>query len=255
MSTTREFLIKSGLSASEADLYLVLLREGSKTASELVRLTRAKRPTVYYALKQLKERGLVHASSARGAGRYQAAPPEKILTMLELRRGEVESLMDEAKDRLNEFKKGSASSSEELPAVVFYEGEEAMKQAVMETLYCASRHIDSLAPKDNFFWQVGQAFSSRYVNERVARGITTRNLWEEHLKPDIMSRSYKGRSDVRILPKNLHGRFRTTMFLYDDKVMYISSRGAGYVLVVRSKEHHDLMKMLYDGMWAAAGHE
>jgi hypothetical protein len=119
----------------------------------------------------------------------------------------------------------------------------------METLYAKSRHIDSLAPKDNFFWQVGQTFSKKYISERVARNITTRNLWEQSLKPDIMVQSYKGKSDVRILPPSMHGRYRTTMFLFDDKVMYISSLKSGYVLLVQSKEHHELMSAIYEGLW------
>ena len=131
----------------------------------------------------------------------------------------------------------------------FCEGETAMKKAIMATLYCRSGHIDALTPSDNFFWQVGQSFSAKYIAERVKRSITTRNLWERPLKPEIMTRTYKGLSKIRLMPRVMRGRFRTTVFLYDDSVMYVSSKKSGYVLIVKSKEHFETVMAMYDGIW------
>ena len=248
MKNLHEFLGKFGLSRSEASLYLAMLSHGALLASDLVKITGGKRPTVYYAVRQLLNRGLVHKVATHGAQRFQAEPPEKLLTMLQLKRDELETQIAEVASVLPELERGKVTH-EGLPQVSFYEGESAMKQIVMETLYAKLRHIDSLAPKDNFFWQVGQTFSKKYIAERVARKITTRNLWEQPLKPDIMVQSYKGMSKVRILPESMHGRYRTTMFLFDDKVMYISSLKSGYVLLVQSKEHHELMSAMYNGLW------
>jgi HTH-type transcriptional regulator, sugar sensing transcriptional regulator len=246
----KELLRSLGLSNAEAVLYLSMLEHGALLASELVKVTGGKRPTVYYALRQLLDRGLVHVVASRGVKRFQAEPPEKLITLLSLRRDELQTQIDEVQAALPELEKKAAH--EGVPAVTYYEGEAAMKQVVMETLYCRSGHIDSIAPKDNFFWQVGQTFSQKYINERVARNITTRNLWEQPLKPDILLKSYKGRAQVRILPKTMHGQFRSTVFLYDDKVMYISSLKSGYILLVQSKEHHELMKAIYEGLWEAS---
>lgn len=252
MQKAKKILEKLGLSTSETELYLTMLAHGALEARELLRLTRAKRPTVYYALKQLENRGLIHAvPAASGKQRFQAEPPEHLLTMLQLREQEVHALLDEATAALPELRQTSPAR-EGIPAVSFYQGEQAMKQIVMETLYAKSRHMDCIAPHDNFFWQIGQTFSQRYIDERATRGITTRNLWEEPLKPEILTRSYQGRSQVRILPASMHNRFRTTIFLYDDKVMYISSVASGYVLLVQSKEHHETMKAMFDGLWESS---
>lgn len=248
MTDVRKLLEQIGLSQSEIDLYLAMLSHGAMLASELMRLTRAKRPTVYYAIRQLQSRGLIRKVPFQGTQRFQAEPPEKLLVLLELRQAELITLSDEVRIHLPELKQ-QAPASDGVPAVSFYQGEQAMQQVIMETLYCKSRHIDSLAPRDNFFWQIGQTFSEKYVRERVSRKITTRNLWEQPLKPEIMVRSYEGVSDVRILPTVLHGKFRTTIFLYDDKVMYISSLASAYILLVQSREHHELMKAMYEGLW------
>jgi predicted DNA-binding transcriptional regulator len=248
MSSPKDILKRLGLSDSEIVLYLTLLARGAMQASELVKTTHNKRPTVYYALRQLLERGLVSSIAGQGVQRFQAEPPRQLLTMLELRKEELNDLDKEVNLLLPAFATKHVPG-DGLPSVTFYEGESAMKQIVMETLYCRSGHIDSIAPKDNFFWQVGQTFSQKYIDERNARRITTRNLWEQPLKPEILNKSYKGLSEVRILPSHMHGKFRSTVFLYDDKVMYISSLENAYVLLVQSQEQHELMKAMYDGLW------
>lgn len=248
MEKSNEVLEQLGLSASEVQLFLTLVQRGALTARELTKLTRAKRPTVYYALRQLMDRGLVTRRGAAAAERFQAEPPESLQTLVSLRQQEVSSLSEKVAALIPHLQT-APTAHEGTPGVLFFEGADAMKRAIMDTLYCKSGHIDSLAPADNFFWQIGQEFSQRYIDERVRRAITTRNLWEKPLEPKILLKSYHGLSQVKILPAVMHGAFRTTIFLYDQEVMYISSVESGYVLIVKSREHYELMKAVYEALW------
>lgn len=251
MATPAATLKKLGLSESEITVYIALTATGALTVRELIKQTGLKRPTTYYALRQLESQGLAHKTGHQGVERFQAEDPKHLVTLLEIRKQELSALETEIESIIPELTVG-VQAPEAIPGVSFYEGEIAMKQVIMDTLYCRRKHIDSIAPSDNFFWQVGQDFSGAYIKERVARGITTRNLWEKPLKPDIMTKTYKGRSEVRILPTVMHGRFKSTVFLYDNCVMYVSSKRTGYVLVVKSQEHYDTMQALYDGLWESS---
>lgn len=244
----RQVLVQLGLSESEVQLFLALVERGALTARELTTFTKAKRPTVYYALRQLMDRGLVTKRGNQATERFQAEPPESLSTIVQLKQHELEELANEVTAMIPELKKHKIAH-EGTPGITYFEGKEAMKRAIMDTLYCKKEHIDSIAPGDNFFWQIGQAFSASYIRERVARHITTRNLWEQPLEPKILLQSYKGLSQVRILPKEMIGNFKTTVFIYDTEVMYISSIQSGYVLVVKSREHHDLMQSMYNALW------
>lgn len=244
----RQVLVQLGLSESEVQLFLALVERGALTARELTTLTKAKRPTVYYALRQLMDRGLVTKRGNQTTERFQAEPPESLSTIVQLKQQELRALAQEVTDMIPELKKQKISH-EGTPGITYFEGKEAMKRAIMDTLYCKKEHIDSIAPADNFFWQIGQAFSASYIRERVDRRITTRNLWEQPLEPKILLQSYKGLSEVRILPREMIGHFKTTVFIYDNEVMYISSLDSGYVLVVKSREHHDLMQSMYNAIW------
>lgn len=246
-----DVLCELGLSESEVQAYLALVERGALTARELMMQTKAKRPTIYYALRQLMDRGLVIKRGAQGTERFQAEPPESLSSLVKLRQQQITALAMDVESIIPSLKK-NGTTFEGAPGVTYFQGVEAMKRAIMDTLYCKSGHIDSIAPADNFFWQIGQSFSASYIQERVARGIKTRNLWEKPLEPKILLQSYKGLSKVRILPSQMIGNFRTTVFLYDQEVMYISSKDSAYVLIVKSREHFELMKAMYESLWATA---
>lgn len=252
MESPSAILTRLGLSDSEIAIYLALVSGGSRTASELVKLTRGKRPTVYYALRQLIDRGLCHKAGGTGVERFQAEPPKALRRILADRMRDLEDLGRDVEVAIPALEKKGGDAFEGMPAVSFYEGEAAMRQAIMDTLYCRSRHIDYLVPADNFFWQAGKAFGAEYVRERVARKITTRNLWEKPLDAETMRKTYASLSQVRILPKAMHGTFRTSVLAYDDCVLYVSSRKNGYALLVRSKEHVEFMRATFDALWAGS---
>ncbi len=250
MSDHRSLLLKLGLSETEATIYITLLAYGALTAQETLLRIGGKRPTVYYALRQLVSRGLVSNVASHGSHRFQAAPPSALVSLVGMKRQELESLGDELTHELPHFQIANGTSLK--PIITFVEGVAAMKQAVMDTLYIRSRHIDILTPKDNFFWQVGQPFAQSYIDERVQRKITTRNLWEESLKPELLTRSYQGLSTIRILPKAMHGTFASTVFIFDQTVMYISSIKAANILRVDSEEHASLMRSMFEGIWLSS---
>jgi len=244
----RHIIKQLGLSEAEIDIYLTLAQHGSLAIRDIMRLTKIKRPTAYYAIRQLSDKGLVNRSGTPGVERFQAGRPEQLQVLLKLRHRELEMLENKVKKIIPQLKQ-KKTPYEGIPAISFFEGETAMKQAISETLYCKDGHIDSIVPANNFFWQIDQSFSSKYIEERVMRKITTRNLWEVALRPEIMLESFKGLSEVRILPDAMHKQFKTTIFLFDNQTMYISSQKSGYVLVVRSQEHHDTMKAMFNGLW------
>jgi DNA-binding MarR family transcriptional regulator len=251
MRTPQDILAGLGLNDSEIKTYLAMAR-GASAVRDIMKATRQKRPTVYYALSRLTERGLIRKTGRGAEERFAAEPPERLKTVAEARRIEAERLEKEVAGLVPSLAAASGKGSER-PHVAFYEGLEAVKNVIMETLYNKGRHIDSIAPRDNFFWQVGAGFASSYVAERARRNIRTRNLWEAPIDPKQQRQEhYAGLSDIRILPVVMHGRSTTTIFLYDDKTLYISSLKNAYALLVTSQEHHDAMKALFDGLWSAS---
>lgn len=249
MQNPNETLARLGLADSEIKAYLAMLG-GARKVAEIMKTTRQKRPTVYYALAKLAERGLLR-KTGRADEPYTPEPAERLRAIGETRMKEAQDLTSEIEALIPSL--GQEGGRLEKPQVAFYEGVEAAQNVVMETLYCRSRHIDSIAPTGNFFWSVGPGFAAAYVAERARRRIKTRNLWEAPIDPKRMRpQDYRDLSEIRILPKVMHGRFATTVFLFDDKTLYISSLKNAYALLVTSQEHHDAMTAVFDGLWQAS---
>lgn len=249
MQEPRKNLLGLGLSDSEITIYLAMIA-GAKTASDLTKITKMKRPTVYYALGCLEKRGLINKPNKEGDKRFLLEPLERLNAIAEEKTLESEYLKKNINDLVSSFI--IENSDEQKPDVSFYEGTAAVKSVIMSMLYCKSKQILSIVPEENFFWQVSDGFVKIFVSERKRRGIKTKNLWEERTDKKIFDEYYKNVSDVRIIPDIMKGNFKSTIFLYDDKTLYVSSMKNCSCILIKSKEHHQTMQAIFDGLWISS---
>ncbi|MEK7608611.1 MAG: helix-turn-helix domain-containing protein [Patescibacteria group bacterium] len=247
MTDLRQALAKLDLSESEIDVYLAMV-EGASSVREIMKITRRKRPTAYYALNALLQRGLVSKTSTNDKGVFRVEPVGSLNGLATKKLREAEHLAEEVKKMAEGIE--SKPRGEERPQVSFFEGIDAVKMRVMYTLYNRSRLIYSIVPSANSFWQNDDVFSKSYVEERVRRGIRTKNLWEDGSNKDFLKKYYQELSHVRLLPKEMRNVFSTTIFFYDDKTLYISSRKNNYCILVQSEEHFAMMRAIFDSIWA-----
>lgn len=248
MLDTRTLLMNLDLSESEVDVYLAMLK-GALTARDIVKSTNRSRPTVYYALGALERRGLLSKTGLPDERRYRIESLKRLKAVLDDKEEGIQAM----RVQLDEFVRQNQAreQGDRKPQVSFYEGVSAIRNVIMETIYTHKRQIDTLVPSDNFFWQLGPDFVEQYVELRHTMGVKTRNLWGKGISQDIINEFYD-KAEIRMLPEGMGDQFRTTMFMYDDCVLYISSLASGYCLLVRSAEHIEMMRVLYDSMWAIA---
>jgi sugar-specific transcriptional regulator TrmB len=250
MQNPKSTLQSLGLTESEIRVYLSMV-SGAKNIKEILKTTQLKRPTAYYAINSLRKRGLITKPVQENTMTFTLEPYERLETLVEEKSREIVSLSSEI-DKLIPLFTQKKNKKDQKPMVSFYEGVEAVKNIVMETLYCKSKQILSIAPQDNFFWQIGEDFVKIYIDERKKRNIETRNLWEKRIDQDVYEENYREYSSVKILPEVMKGKFATTIFMYDDKTLYISSLTNAYCILIQSQEHKDMMTALFEGLWFAS---
>ncbi len=81
-----------GISEKEQMIYTTLLRVGIISATELAKLTKIKRPTIYLYLTNLKETGLVSESINQKKKYFQAIHPKAISEIVKFKIAELEKL-------------------------------------------------------------------------------------------------------------------------------------------------------------------
>lgn len=242
----KKLISSLGLTNAEADILLLIIG-GTGSVSRMMKKTGHKRPTVYYALQRLIQRGIVQG---KGKGEYVADLDAIIHSSNE----RVVATTKEQQELIAwvEATRAVSMGPGEHPRVTFYEGREAVRRVAMESLYTKSKKLCALSPSSNFFKDMGDEFLTTFLDERASRGIRVRSLWEKEISQTLFRRHYGELSNVRILSPKLQGRFHSILFLYDDKALYISSTKNMYALLVTSQEHNEFMQMLFDGLWESS---
>ena len=233
-----------GLSEAEAVVYMALL-DGVQSVGEMLKTTNEKRPTIYYSLNSLEKRGLVSKTGKEYGSKFQVEPIDKLLEVVSKNIRKQNELLEKAKELKDFYPK---SKGHDKVLVSYFDDIDAVKMATFYSLYGKSKTIRTIVPADNFFHEVGQSFVEEYVNEKNKRGIKTKALWENIPAKKFIKGYYAG-SEIRQLPIDMHNSFKTTIFIYDDKTLYIAPKKENHAVLIQSKEHVKMMISIFENIW------
>lgn len=246
-----ELLNSFGLSETERQLYLTGLTKPSSTVSELIDATGINRTTAYHALGTLKQKGFVTEARAQGKLIYDMTKPEELEAYLDRRYAAIDNQRQQLKEIASLFPSFSADQFTKT-LVEKFEGLEGVKEAVDRALYCRTREWRIIAPRDNFFSQAGADYAKYFMETRRRHGIKARSLWEPGFKEEKLTLRDLFERHPRYLPKELVGRFKSVIILYDDRALFISSAQNPSAVIVGSEELVDTLVVMYDGLWSLA---
>lgn len=235
----QQTLVELGLNDKEATLYLRLLREGATTASRLAKLTGLNRTTAYLELDGLLHKGLVSYVIRDAKRYYQAANPEKLLQLLELKRKKVEAVLPALS--------GLHKTIERFRFEV-YEGKEGVKTFYQDILKTAV-HVDA-------FGVTGKAFDLlKFDFPHLAREAHKNGLRVRYLANASAQESLKGLPEgfaqIKFLPEKYVAGITTV--IYSGKVAIQSLvEDDVYVAVIDDNALYQSYVAYFDFMWQAA---
>ena len=154
-------------------------------------------------------------------------------------------LLEKAK-RLKDFYPKNKSSNKVL--VSYFDNLEAIKSAIFYSLYGKAKTIRTIVPANNFFHDIGKDFVEEYVKEKMKRKISTKALWEDIPNKKTIKDFYLN-SQIKQLPVDMHNSFETTVFMYDDKTLYIAPKKESHAVLIQSKEHAKMMTSIFENVW------
>src|SRR3989344_1186699 len=103
MAEIKEILKKFGLTENEAEVYLLLIKSGNMTASEITDKTQIHRTNVYSILERLQEKGVVSFAIHGKRKQYEAIDPKMILHAEKEKLEEIEKIIPELSLIKNSF--------------------------------------------------------------------------------------------------------------------------------------------------------
>lgn len=234
-----------GLSPAEIVVYVALL-DGLRSVKEIIKITDEKRPTVYFSLNSLEKRGLVSKTGKEYGNRFQVEPIDKLLELVNKNIRKQNELLEKTKKIKEVYPKNTSDDNKVL--VSYFDNFEAIKTTIFYSLYGKDKTIRTIVPANNFFNEVGKDFIEEYVKEKSKRNIKTRALWEDIPHKKVI-KDYYSESEIKQLPPDMHNAFETTVFIYDDKTLYIAPKKENHAVLIQSKAHAKMMISWFENIW------
>ena len=240
----KNILEEVGLPKAEMMVYIALL-DGIQSVREIIKVTNEKRPTIYYSLSSLEKRGLVSKTGKEYGNKFQLEPIDKLIELVNKTIRKQNLLLERTEKLKNYYPKKFNSNK---VVVSNFDNIDSIKSAIFFSLYGKEKLIRTIVPANNFFHELGSDFVEEYVKEKVKRGLKTQAIWEDIPSKETIKKYYSN-SEVKQMPISMHNSFETTVFIYDDKTLYIGPRKENSAVLIQSKEHSKMMRAIFDTIW------
>lgn len=234
-----------GLTPAEITVYVSLL-DGAQSVQDVIRATDEKRPTVYYSLNSLGKRGLVSKTGRDYGNKFQVESLDKLLELVQRNIRKQNELLEKTK-KLRDYYPENKDTGKTL--VSYFDNLEAIKVTIFYSLYSKDKTIRTIVPTKNFFHEMGADFVEEYVKEKTKRKIHTVALWEDIPSEKTIDDFYVN-AEIKQLPIDMHNSFETTVFIYDDKTLYVSPKKDKYAVLIQSRAHSKMMRSMFDSIWS-----
>jgi sugar-specific transcriptional regulator TrmB len=138
--TLRDHLVAFGLSEKEADAYLVVLRSGQSTTSEVAQAADISQGYVYELASELVERGLITLDESTTPTRLRARSPEEAL-------GTFSERLDQLSDELDQLYRCAEPGD---PAIELVHSRSTVRKRIARTVDRAQDEVVATLPASEF---------------------------------------------------------------------------------------------------------
>jgi HTH-type transcriptional regulator, sugar sensing transcriptional regulator len=231
----KEQLADLGLSSTEIDIYLILLKHGAIQAGEISKKTDINRTTTYQILDKLIERGLVSYVQRGKIKVFQATSPKRLVSL-------QEEKVRLAKELVPELEEITAPVEEE---VTIYRGRQGIR-AIMNLILGCKEYVSYGSAGE--FLEIMKHDFLLYQKEKRKRKIKSRViLGTASRKKEIVTES--------------HAKFRfiddkfmtpTTTWVFQDKVAIVVWSVKPIATLIQSDNLAKAYRSYFEILWKSA---
>lgn len=231
-----------GLDEKEQRFYLAALELGTAPVTAIAARADVSRTNGYDLVQRLQKRGLISQIEGEGGVRQVVAEdPSVLIREWERTRNSLNDLVPELRSLFN--------GHQDKPRIRLYEGIEGIRRALWETLECHSKLLLGILSMHELLEVPGADWMNDYIKQRIKRGIKLNVIRSHSRETDpIWPSSADDDRELRYAPFDMD--LGMTMYIYDDKVLHVSSRRENYALVIESRELSSMHRAVFNGLWA-----
>lgn len=237
----QEVFEQIGLSKSEIEIYLRLLKLGESKVNKIKENLNFPRSTIYATLDSLIQKGYVCYVIKSGVKYFEAVNPKRILLNLQ----EKEKNFQEILSQLEKIYRVSS----EKPFVEIYEGKEGLK-TIFETVKKDNPSEEFVISNTEIF-KLLEFYFPHYMEEKRKLGIKTKAIGpkskdvEKYLKE--LKEKIRGQ-EIRFLPESF--ALDSRIQIYNDKTIIINEEKESLMSIsIKDKKVASTMKKIFDNLW------
>ncbi|MBI2044887.1 ArsR family transcriptional regulator [Candidatus Pacearchaeota archaeon] len=231
-----KILEEAGLSRGEAEIYLILLKIGEATASQIAKHTKIARPNVYDYLNKLRKKELISFINKNNKTHYIPSDPEKIVDYMDEKK---ERILNNLDSLLNIYQ-----SKKEMPLVEVYEGVEGFK-TLMNDIIKVGQNFVGWGGSDKVRNYLPDYVVDRYLLLRKKNNIKGKMLYVEQespLKTELTS--------FKKIPTEFASP--STTLIYGDRVASMIYTLIPVIIIIKSRELSNSYKKHFELLWKRA---
>lgn len=226
-----------------------LLEKGPSTARQLAERLDIPRPSIYDNIKILTGKGLVTERTTENKKLFCV---DDINNIPELLQSKIETLQNEKRYLEKVLPTLIKKSSFIEPKIKFYTGKEGLHQVMNHIMWHSNIETILFWPMSEMLKVFGKEYLEELNKKRIKRNISIRGIWPEDKKVALKDYPFLGVGeghlrDIRFAPKGM--TWDMGYWMYEDRVIFLSSQKEAFGFVVHSRDFANLLKVQFDAIW------
>ena len=248
-----EELISLGLTEVEAQIYLHLLKNGSKTPLEMSRETNINRTKIYRLIDLLREKKLIEQFGSNRGLKLRAAPPSNLELLVIAEDEKIKRNMELLPNIISSLIKIPANKNEKFE-VIHYRGIDGLQQMLWNAL--KSKEI-LLFGYENLNQFVGKPFADKVRREEVKRDIHVREIGNspEYKQKDQSFYNSASEWEKVFQYKQISGSVLSiehNVRVYDNTISIIDWKNGKVGIEITNKPLADMQRQIFWQFWKLA---
>lgn len=238
----KDVLIELGLTSTESRVYLSMLELGPSSVQNIAKKAAISRTAAYEIIEALQEKGLASTFNQGKKTLFSAEDPNQLERYFRSRVDDMRGQLGQLKNFLPELR---LMHGGDRPNVRYYTGIEGLR-----ALY---RDVASLSVKE-LFEVVDTEKTYSKVDEKVVLKLRS-GISFENISAKVLHRGEvknpRPKSKYRLLDKSF-GEFDGIIWIYKNRVAFISLHGELDSVIIESAIFSDTMRVMFNAAWENA---
>lgn len=227
-----------GLTKTEYEVYLCLLKEGSCAAGVIIKKANLHRATAYDVLERLIKKGLASYTIINKKKYYRAAPPQQLVSLVTEQKKNIDIREKRIRQLAAGLSKVMGDSSQKHIAEI-YEGKRGLK-AFMQDILDTGRDFCCFGGEVRFD-EILPAYTREWAKEREKKRIYARILLS------FKAKSTWKMNKIRCLPG--HYSLPSPTIIYGSKVAIILYEDPLTIILISSKAISSTYQAEFELLW------